>query len=189
MKYILDKLYYYYIEIYIYWGLIGLAFKLIYFAYVLVKKMNNEHSFLLEDIYEYFTKTNIFIVIFLQFFYYFFINGLYILLLFLSIYYLQPNHIIIAPEMFNAFLSNMFYTENTDKYYTLIPRAFQILSLLFYFEILELNFCKLNKNTVKNILARERDDAEVGILINNDNIDLPGGEYELDSLEGDTSSL
>ena len=33
---------------------------------------------------------------------------------------------------------------------------FQLLSLLFYLEILELNFCGLNKNTKRNIQLRER---------------------------------
>ena len=85
----------------------------------------------------------------------------------------------------------MFYIENPDKYYSIIPFALQVLSLLFYFEILEFNFCKLNKNTAKNIRSREGNDADIGKIINNDNIDLPGGqyEYELDSLEGDASSL
>ena len=88
----------------------------------------------------------------------------------------------------------MFYIENPDKYYSIIPFALQVLSLLFYFEILEFNFCKLNKNTAKNIRKRVGNDVgddDIGTLIKNDNIDLPGGqyEYELDSLEGDASSL
>ena len=34
---------------------------------------------------------------------------------------------------------------------------FQILSLLFYLEIVEYNFCNLNKNTKRNILLRENE--------------------------------
>ena len=37
---------------------------------------------------------------------------------------------------------------------------FQIIALIFYFECLELNFCKLNYNTIKNIQAREGNQNE-----------------------------
>lgn len=37
---------------------------------------------------------------------------------------------------------------------------FQILSLLFYLEILEYNFCNLNKDTKRNIELRENDDMK-----------------------------
>ena len=49
--------------------------------------------------------------------------------------------------------------DNTDSYnyFFLIPFVFQLLSLLFYLEILEYNFCKLNVNTKKNILLREEE--------------------------------
>jgi hypothetical protein len=184
-NYKIDKLYYNYIEILIYWGLIGLSFKLFYLSYVLIFEIKNETSLLFEDLYEYFTETNIFVVIFFQFFYYLSFFGLTYLLLILIIYYLQPNHIIINDE-FTVFETNMFYVDTNDKYYTLIPFAFQVLALLFYFEILEFNFCKLNKNTAKNIRKRVGSDVGDDDI---DNIDLPGGQYELNSLEGDASSL
>ena len=41
-----------------------------------------------------------------------------------------------------------------NRAYSVIPFVFQILALLFSFEILEFNFCGLNKNTAKNIEAR-----------------------------------
>ena len=50
----------------------------------------------------------------------------------------------------------------------------QILSLLFYFEIFELNFLGLNKNTIKNIQNRERKDETRTISISSE-IDF--GEY------------
>ena len=179
IKYMIDKLYYNYIEILIYWGLIGLSFKLFYLSYVLIYEIKNETSLLFEDLYEYFTETNIFVIIFFQFFYYLSFFGLTYLLLI---------------DEFTVFETNMFYVDTNDKYYTLIPFAFQVLALLFYFEILEFNFCKLNKNTAKNIRKRVGNDVgddDIGTLKKNDNIDLPGGqyEYELDSLEGDASSL
>jgi len=184
IKYMIDKLYYSYIEILIYWGLIGLSVKLIYFAYLLIKEINNDKDSLLPKINKYLTKTNIFIVIFFQFFYKITINGIYYLLLFLVIYYLQPNHIVIIEE-FAVFETSIFEDDNPNKYYTLIPFAFQFLALLFYFEILELNFWKLNKNTAKNIQAREEneceDDEDINKILNNKaNIELADGQYLLD---------
>ena len=70
------------------------------------------------------------------------------------IYYLRPNHMIITDE-FNVYEGLIFYEEKQNKLYTLIPFCFQILSILFYFEILEFNFCGLSNNTTKNIQKRE----------------------------------
>ena len=75
------------------------------------------------------------------------------------IYYLRPNHLITTDE-FVIFELIVFYEENPNKYYAIIPFVFQVLALLFYFEILELNFWGLNKNTTKNIRLREEDQNE-----------------------------
>ena len=46
--------------------------------------------------------------------------------------------------------------EGNNKWIVLILSLFQILFILFYLEILEFNFCSLNKNTKKSIAERER---------------------------------
>ena len=107
----------------------------------------------------------------------------------LIIYYLRPNHILINDQI-NVFLTIIIYKniankekniKQTDKYYIVIPFVFQILSMLFYFEILELNFCNLNKNTVKNIQARERlqegNEEETRETVKNNGIELVGQYY------------
>ena len=81
-------------------------------------------------------------------------------------------------------------SEKQNKYFALIPFFFQVAILLFYLEILEFNFCGLNKNTKKNIQRRELmeagryDYAESDIEIDQgyivDSEDL--GEYTLLSL-------
>ena len=71
----------------------------------------------------------------------------------LLLFYLRPNHMIIADEI-QVYLVMILYKNKPNKAYSVIPFVFQILALLFYFEILELNFCGLNKNTAKNIEAR-----------------------------------
>ena len=77
----------------------------------------------------------------------------------LILYYLRPNHTILTDQ-FYIYGTALFYQDNPNRYYTLIPFVFQIFILLFYFEILEFNFCKLNKNTAKNIKEREITDSE-----------------------------
>ena len=56
--------------------------------------------------------------------------------------------------------------------------------MLFYFEILELNFCNLNKNTAKNIQARERqqecNEDELRESVGNKKIELVGQYYLVD---------
>ena len=66
--------------------------------------------------------------------------------------------------IYNKLLNNLLF---------LIPAFFQIVSLLFYLEILEFNFCNLNKNTKRNIMLREEEDM---LLRNNTNI----SEIEID---------
>ena len=55
----------------------------------------------------------------------------------------------------------------------LIPAFFQIIILLFYLEILEFNFCNLNRNTKRNIMLREEEEM---LLRNNTNV----SEIEID---------
>ena len=66
---------------------------------------------------------------------------------------------IITQELYD-YGNFIFFQTEPNKYYTLIPFVFQIIALLFYLEILELNFCKLNYNTIKNIQAREGNESE-----------------------------
>ena len=79
----------------------------------------------------------------------------------LLLYYLKPNHIIITDDI-DAYSQVLLYNTSPDKWYTIIPFILQILSLLFYFEILEFNFWNLNKNTIKNILKREAEELDGG---------------------------
>ena len=155
--------------------------------YLLGFNRNNDYSYIFEYIYEYFTETNIYIIIFYQFFYYVIISSIVYLFLILMIYYLQPNYTIII-EFFVLEIS-IFYEDINNKYYTLIPFILQILALLFYFEILEFNFFNLNYNTIKNIQKREEDEILDKLIVNKEKIELPGGEYELDFVNSDEDLL
>ena len=81
-------------------------------------------------------------------------------LIILILYYLSINHLILNFILYKTW--SLLITNTYDNIWlSLIPIFFQILSLLFYLEILEYNFCKLNKNTKKNILLREKNEMLV----------------------------
>ena len=169
----MDKLYYHYIEVLLYWGITGLLVKLIIYTSLIIYEYKVNSNGYLNGIYDYFIGTNILIIIFYQFFYFLLHRGLYHLLIILMLFYLRPNHMIVTDEL-HVYEGLIFYQERPNKYYTLIPFVLQIFALLFYFEILEFNFCNLNKNTIKNIQERERKE-DVGRKSNPDLIDF--GDY------------
>ena len=70
---------------------------------------------------------------------------------------LSPNHILISYEI-SKILIVLTNPGLDNRWISLIPIIFQFLSLLFYLEIFEYNFCNLNKNTKKNIELREQID-------------------------------
>ena len=196
MKYMMDKLYYQYTEVIISYGISGLISKLAVMIglgiYENKNNINGSYGNIINSLNKYFKNTNVAAIIFFQFIFFlidFFFKGL---LMILIIFYLRPNHMIVNDQI-NLFESIIIYKnienkekniKQTDKYYTFIPFVFQILSMLFYFEILELNFCKLNKNTVKNIQAREKlqlgNEDEGRDSVRNDSIELVGQYYLVD---------
>ena len=193
LKYMMDKLYYQYTEVIIFYGISGFISKLSAMIglgiYEYKNNINGSYGNIINSLNKYFTTTNVATIIFFQFIFFlinFFFKGL---LMILIIYYLRPNHMIVNDQI-NVFVNLIIYKKienkeknikQTDKYYTCIPFFFQILSMLFYFEILELNFCNLNKNTVKNIQARERlqggNEEEGKDSARNDSIELVGQYY------------
>lgn len=81
---------------------------------------------------------------------------------------LTTNHMLISYEI--SKLSNILLNSTHEyKWYTLIPFVFQFISLMFFLEVFELNFCDLNKNTRKNIQIRENKDMDMRDSINSNN--------------------
>ena len=81
---------------------------------------------------------------------------------------LSPNHAIIGYQLSKIPLS-IIYTEGNNRWVILVISIFQIIFLMFFLEIIEYNFCSLNKNTKKSIMKRERnqtfDDKDNEIVI------------------------
>ena len=159
MKYMMDKLYYQYIEILIYWGIAGVLVKLCIFSGMIIYEQVNDIEGILNDFYIYFTETNIYGIIFLQFIYYLCYGAFYYIFIILILYYLRPNHMIISDELI-VYAMLIFYQDKPNKYYTILPFILQMVALMFYFEFLEFNFWNLNINTAKNIQIREKTEID-----------------------------
>ena len=76
----------------------------------------------------------------------------------LNIYYFSPNYILISFQ-FSKFVDVLINEKDTKKYFTIIFFVVQIFFLMIYLEIIELNFCDLNKNTKKSIDFRSTIDS------------------------------
>ena len=169
-KYMMDKLYYQYTELMIYYGIITVIIDICFFSALSIyenknninnsDKEENDYKDIFGKIYNYFHNTNPAIIIFYQILYFLLYGGIELLMEILIIYYLKPNHILLPINIY-LFLNALFHKEDYRVLYILIPLCFQIFMMLLYFEILELNFCGLNKNTVKNIEYREKAEDDI----------------------------
>jgi len=153
-KYMMEKLYYPYWRISFTFGVSLLLVPTAYLIYVLVGKGNTSAIIINgKDFYSYFTNEDLGKKIGKQILTYIFSlisTSLYIL----NVYYFSPNYILISFQ-FSKFVDVLMNeNEHKNKYYCIIFFIFQLFFLMIYLEILELNFCNLNKNTKKNIEFR-----------------------------------
>ena len=86
--------------------------------------------------------------------------------------------------------STIMSIEGNNRWIILMLSVFQILFSLFYLEIIEYNFCSLNKNTKKNISEREHRNSIIENNLNendndddNDEIEIKGGYDISESLK------
>ena len=70
----------------------------------------------------------------------------------LTLYNFTPDYVLISVSL-SKFV-NFLIDYQSDRYYFIIFFILQFFCLLLYLEIIELNFCKLNKNTRRNIQIR-----------------------------------
>ena len=87
----------------------------------------------------------------------FFINMIfqffYFLLRILTLVYFTPTHLLICLSL-SKFIIVLIHQKDQIKYLSIIPFLVQFFSLMIYLEIIELNFCSLNRNTKRNIQQR-----------------------------------
>ena len=167
MKYLLDKKYLNYWNILFFYGLTDFIYYLFEFIIKIIKNPNDNYIFITIRNAE--TKYIILNFIITVVFYHY----LLILLGILILDFFSLNHILMSSEIsfiIESIIDCLSDFENKKlKLLFLIPALFQMLSLLFFLEILEFNFCHLNKNTKRNIMLRE--EAEK-MIFNNDGDDL-----------------
>ena len=167
---VVDVIYYYYQKymmeklFYPYWTInftIGIAFFILAttsLIYVLIKGKETYPTFINgENFYKYFENEMVGLKI-----------GKQILLLIfsiigatlniLNIYYFNPNYILISFQ-FSKMIDVLTKEEDYAKFYFIIFFIFQLFFLMIYLEILEFNFCNLNKNTKKNIDLRSIEES------------------------------
>ena len=83
----------------------------------------------------------------------------YYLFQILTLYYFTPTHILISYEISKIFKIFKNYKENSElSILPIILFIFEFFCLLIYLEIIELNFCGLNKNVKRNISIRGNDE-------------------------------
>ena len=187
-KYLLEKLYYPYWEVSFLNGITLFTFATMLFIYVITNKdKENSNVAIVQDFYLYFQKVSPGIIIgkqLLVYIIYFINNSLTILI----IYYLNPNFNLIGFHLSKIF--QVLIDENNEKFYCIIIFILQLFCLMIYLEIIELNFCDLNKNTKRKINLRGIDDlsgdtgSDSNSALGIGNIDI-GQNYYIESLEND----
>ena len=171
MKYLIDKRFHSYWNILFFIGLFYFLFILIDFIIIIINDPYNNYIFKAIKMTEIkYIVLNFFLDAILKQF-------LRLLLTLIILEYFSLNHVLISHLLYRIVISIYLYLYEsiiklthilTDKNYLLflIPAFFQIISLLFYLEILEFNFCNLNRNTKRNIMLREEEE----MLLRNNSI-------------------
>ena len=163
----IDKLYYQFWSIIVIVGISNLIVHVFYFILISIIQYENNIDGIVFNIKNYFSETKIIYIIFIII--YFLIDGFFdIGLQIIIINYLTPN-LLLAINVLIRMLLIFYKTNSENKWFCIIFFFFQILSLLFYLEILEYNFCNLNLNTKKNILKREKNDFEINDSFRSEN--------------------
>ena len=161
-KYMMDKLYY---------SLIHIGFALGIYCLICIIGL---FFYYYQEVITFFNEADK-VLLFLKFITTFFLLFVINLFCLLTILHLTPNHIIISyliSKMFGLMVSN----KSDIHHYSFTFFFFQFFSLLVYLEIIELNFCNLNKNTKRNIQLRGIEDAFLQV---EDNPTRRSTEYSL----------
>jgi hypothetical protein len=156
----MEKLYYPYWSISFTYGVCSLVFPTAYLIYIFVAKENADFLVINgKTFYSYFKNEDIGQKIGKQLLNYIFsfigaaLTIIQITNCILNIYHFGPNYILIGFQ-FSKLADVLLSNPENYKYYFIIFFVFQLFFLMIYLEILELNFCNLNKNTKKNIELR-----------------------------------
>ena len=159
LKYLVRFKYYYSLDVFFMLGLINLSLDILSFIiHILIQNIKGDPT-LINLFAEYYDKFGVWNMIFnflLSLVFDGFSGGI---LESLIIDKLTPNYIIIGYEIAKI-PSSIIFSETSNKWFFAILSFFQMISLLFYLELFECNFCSLNKNTKRSILKRMQNFTE-----------------------------
>ena len=190
IKYMIDKHYHYYWNIMFFVGLMVIIVNIIIIIVCSIFFRNTTLDFIY-FFWKYFDKVPVKIIVskFIINYIFQFISSVMEIL---TIFYLTPEYILIAQNLSKIYIiiyiliyPNEYINKGYEYCYLLIY-AIQIFSLMIYLEIIELNFCKLNKNTRKNIKSRVNDDLIERIDSFNDNEFEAKGGYIFNNSDDDS---
>ena len=173
-KYLIAVKYYFFMDVLFALGIFNIIVHILSISIILIVQHINGTNKLLFQFFNYYNENGIGVIV-LQFMIGLVLIGFCVgFLEFLIMNELTPNYIIIAFCL--AKIPTTIYSiEGTNRWIILIVSIFQIISLLFYLEIFEFNFCNLNHNTKKNIEERERKQNNE----DQDNEIIIGGGYDI----------
>ena len=149
----MENKYYFFLDVLYAYGMLYFFCYLISFAIVTITHRLNGSNKILFIFYNYYQEYGSWQIT-SRFLFGLFVTGFIVdILEFVILDRLTPNYIIIGYEI-GKIPSHIIETENDKRWVVLVLSVFQIISLLLYLEIIEFNFCKLNRNTKKNIERR-----------------------------------
>ena len=154
-KYLIEFKYYYFMDILFISGLMNFFVHLCSFSVIfLVQKLIDSNEIIFQ-FYELYNEMGVWHMV-ERFLFGLVLNGFIIgIFEFLILDKLTPNFVIISYEI-GRIPSSIVLNEGWQRWLVLILSILQLMSLLFYLEIFEFNFCDLNKNTKRNIYLREK---------------------------------
>ena len=155
-KYMMEVLYYPYWRISFTMGIALFCLASAFLIYVLIDKdKSTSKTAMISEFYLYFEEVHPGLIVGKQLLI-IVIMSINTALTMLNIYYFNPNFFLISFHL--AKFVQILIDEDPEKFYCLIFFFLQFISLLIYLEIIELNFCNLNKNTKRNIELRGIED-------------------------------
>ena len=131
---------------------------------------NGDKDAFLNGVYYYFNNVGIGYIILRFLLQFIFFGFIMTLLKMLTLNNFEINYILISYGI-SKFSNILLKSKNENKWYSLILFLGQFISLMFFLEIFEYNFCKLNKNTKKNVQLREATDMIMRESINSTDIE------------------
>ena len=166
-KYLIEKKYYYFMDLLFASGAFDLILYIIIFPIInKIQNINGTYK-LIFQFFEFYKNygawhmTSIFLVSLIP-------KGLIVFLLKMQVLDALGINFMYISYQIGRIPSMIISIEGNNRWIVLVLSLFQIFFFLFYLEILEYNFCNLNKNTKKNIEERE---IRQSIVENNDDED------------------